>query len=68
MRNSVDPPALVKQPVSEVPDTFQQEAQVERPRPWQTVTVRFSVVSWVKTVQWNDVFRMSLSPVEKLQV
>lgn len=68
MRKSVDPPALVEQCVSEVPDTFQQEAQAERPRLWQIVVVCSCIVSWVKAVQWNDVFCISLSPVEKLQV
>lgn len=68
MRKSVDPPALVEQCVSEVPDTFQQEAQAERPRLWQIVVVCSCIVSWVKAVQRNDVFCISLSPVEKLQV
>lgn len=39
MRKLVDPPALVEQSVSEVPDPFQQEAQAERPRLWQIVVV-----------------------------
>lgn len=68
LRKSMHRPALVEQCVSEVLDTLQQEAQAERPRLWQIVVVCSRIMSRIKAVQRNDVFCISLSPVEKLQV